>query len=230
MSTATSTESPILEGDGDQCVVLSNIGWKGYSTLLKLRGDRPSPRIVYLDGSLILVSPSYWHEILKVRLSRLVAEVLVGLKIPHLALRSTTFRQRAKRGGVEGDDSYYLSNLDRIRGKKRLNLRVDPPPDLAIEVVVTHAADDAIEVYRRLKVTEVWVCDRDRLTILWLGGDGDYSESERSVAFPALTAREIYSLITQDQADDTAWIEGIRRWVTDVLVPRHREWKENRGI
>ena len=55
--------------------------------------------------------------------------ILVGeLEIPCVMAGSTTFRRRAKRGGVEGDQTYYLANLDRIRGKKKISLKVDPPP------------------------------------------------------------------------------------------------------
>ena len=74
---------------------------------------------------------------------------------------STTFRRRAKRGGVEGDQTLLSGQLDRIRGKKKISLKIDPPPDLAIEVVVTHEADEAVEVYRRFRVPEVWICDAE---------------------------------------------------------------------
>ncbi len=53
---------PSIEGDGDQCVALREIGWKGYTTLLRVRGKRSIPRMVYLDGSLLLLSPSFFHE------------------------------------------------------------------------------------------------------------------------------------------------------------------------
>jgi Uma2 family endonuclease len=41
-------------------------------------------------------------------------------------------------------------------GKKRVDLRFDPPPDLALEVVVTHRALDRMTIYARLRVPEVW--------------------------------------------------------------------------
>ena len=65
MSTAIAPPARTTEIDGDQCVVLRDIGWKGYTTLLKVRGERSIPRMVYLDGSLLLLSPSYFHERLK---------------------------------------------------------------------------------------------------------------------------------------------------------------------
>src|SRR4051812_39199538 len=117
MATVTTLERE-TEAEGDQKVVLPDIGWKGYATLLKLRGERSYPKLVYLDGSVTLVSPLYLHEFLKERLNRFITEVLVGLEIPHIPSGSTTFRRRRKRGGVEGDLTYYLTNWERIRGKR----------------------------------------------------------------------------------------------------------------
>ena len=93
-------------------------------------------------------------------------EVVAGLEVPCVPAGSTTFRRRAKRGGVEGDQTFYLANEAKVRGKEALRLKVDPPPDLAIEVVWTHDAAAATEVYRRFKVPEVWIYGHDELTIL----------------------------------------------------------------
>ncbi len=224
MSTAIAPSARTTEIDGDQCVVLRNIGWKGYTTLLRIRGERSIPRMVYLDGNLALMSPSFTHEYLKERLGILITEVVVGLVIPCIPSGSTTFRRRAKRGGVEGDQTYYLANLGRIRGKKKISLRVDPPPDLAIEVVASHHADDAVKVYRRFRVPEVWICDENELTILVLQQNGRYVPSERSLAFNFLTASEIHSWISRSDYDsNTAWVIDLRRWVAEVLALRHQE-------
>ena len=218
---------PSIEGDGDQCVVLRDIGWKGYTTLLRVRGKRSIPRMVYLDGSLLLLSPSFFHERLKELLGCFIMILVGELEIPCVMAGSTTFRRRAKRGGVEGDQTYYLANLDRIRGRKKISLKVDPPPDLAIEVVTSHEADDAVEVYRRFRVPEVWICDENQLTILVLQPDGQYVPSERSHAFGFLTASETYSWVSRSQdSSDTAWIIELRRWIAEVLAPRYQEQKK----
>lgn len=227
MSTAIAPPAPTTEIDGDQCVVLWDIGWKGYATLLKVRGERSDPRMVYLDGKVSLMSPSFTHEYLEDRIGILVTEVVVGLDIPCISSGSTSFRRRAKRGGVEGDRTYYLANHDRIRGKKKISLKVDPPPDLTIEVVVSHDADDAVEVYRRFRVPEVWICDENQLTILVLQPDGHYLPSERSQAFSVLTASEIHSWISRSDYDsNTAWVIDLRRWIAEVLAPRYQEQKQ----
>jgi Uma2 family endonuclease len=224
MKTATKTLDRTSGAGDDQCVVLRNVDWKGYLAILRVRGEKPVPRMVYLDGSLVLVSPSYSHERLKELLGLLIMVLVEELDLPCIAAGSTTFRRRKRRGGVEGDQTYYFTNLDRIRGKKKISLRLDPPPDVAIEVVVSHDADEAVEVYRRFRVPEVWICDQNQLTILGLQPDGRYLPIDRSLSLPMLTASEIHSWVTRTQdANDTAWIKELRRWVADVLAPRYRD-------
>jgi hypothetical protein len=38
-----------------------------------------------------------------------------------------------KAAGLEPDDCFYLANYQAVIGKDRIDLSVDPPPDLAIE-------------------------------------------------------------------------------------------------
>jgi Uma2 family endonuclease len=183
--------------------------------------------MIYLDGTVWLISPTFPHERLKVRLGRFVTEVVVGLDIPSIAAASTTLRRRAKEAGVEGDQTYYLANEARIRGKDKIDLRSDPPPDLAIEAVYTHAADEAIEVYRRIRVPEVWICDEAELVTLVLQPNGKYSASTTSAAFPFLTADEIHERIFRPHVgSDTDWIKDLRRWVRRVLRPRVRRHQQ----
>ncbi len=222
LSMATATIETIETGQ-DQCVALRALAWKDYSTLLRLRGERAVPKIVYLDGTVWLMSPSFPRERLKNRLGQFVTEVVVGLEIPCMMAGSTTLRRRAKRGGVEGDHTYYPENAERVRGKDKIQLKIDPPPDLAIEAVYLHEADAAVEVYRRLKVPEFWVCDETRLVILVLQSNGSYAKSASSAAFPFLAGSEVFEWVSQPQAvSDTDWIKDLRYWVRRTLKPRVR--------
>lgn len=227
MATTTATTEPITAAPaGDQCVVMRGVGWEGYSTLLRLRGERSRPKMVYLDGDVYLMSPAFAHEFLKKRLAHLVAEVVVGLDIPCIPSGETTFRRKKKKGGAEADESFYLTNLAAIeakQGKEDIHLRRDPPPDLAIEAENTHAADAAVEVWRRFGVREVWVADGTSFRILVLDERRRYAESPASVVFPFLTAAEIGDWLARPLAgSETAWIKAVRGWVRDVLAPRAR--------
>ena len=220
MATAT---IEYIQTDQDQCVALHGLDWKGYSTILRLRGERSTPKIVYLDGTVWLMSPAFPHERLKNRLGHFIAEVVVGLAIPCIMAGSTTLRRRTKRGGVEGDQTYYLANAKRIRGNDKISLKTDPPPDLAIEAVYRHEADAAVEVYRRFKVPEVWVCDESGLVILVLQSNGRYVESATSANFPFLSSSEVFEWVSRPQGEfDNDWINDLRSWVRRTLKPRVR--------
>jgi Uma2 family endonuclease len=218
---ATVTPERTEVGEGEPCVVLRGVGWKGYSAVLKLRGERSYPRMVYLDGDLWLMSPSRIHEWEKKRLGMLVMVVVEELDIPCKMSGSTTFRRKKKRGGVEPDESFYLANSHRVLGRRELHLRHDPPPDLVVEAVHTHDADEAIEVYRRLGVPEVWVAEEKGVTFLVLSDRGRYAPAESSASFPFLKAAEVAEWVMKDQdADDLDWVKALRRWVRETLVPR----------
>ncbi len=226
VSTSSSTQSTVQPDAGDQRVEFVGIGWEGYRALLKIQGEKSRPQIIYLDGDAYLVSPSYNHEWLKKRLGQFVIEVAVGLDIPFMMAGETTFRRRKKRGGVQPDESFYFANHAPIAakgGKKDIDLRVDPPPDLSIEVVYRHDATAAVEVLRRLGVPEVWVGYETGLRILIRRANGRYSESEKGLIFPFLTAAEIYEWASRlETARDIDWIKEVRRWIQETLVPRVR--------
>jgi Uma2 family endonuclease len=167
------------------------------------------------------VSPSFIHEWLAERLGMFVMVVLEELEIPCRMAGGTTFRRRKKQAGVEGDKTFYLAHVGQILGKRDINLRTDPPPDLAIEAVHTHGVTTALEVYRRLRVPEVWVCDPVQLQILVRGARGHYASTESSQALPFPQAKEIFDRVTRPEtASDTEWVRDLRRWVRDILVPR----------
>ena len=220
MSTATKTRTDALS-DGDQCVELREIDWKGYLTMLRLRGERSVPKIVYLDGRVWLVSPSSVHERIKRRLGNFVSTLLLELDLPYEEMSQTTFRRRGRRGGVEGDQTFYIANVERVRGKKKLDLRADPPPDLVIEAVYSHDATAAIEVWRRLGVPEVWVCDESELQMLVRQPNGRYAASPSSHALSFVAISEIFEWVWRPGSElESEWRNALLSWVRRIVVPR----------
>lgn len=209
---------------GGQCVVMDGLDWGRYSAILRAKGDRTYPKMVYLDGSLWLTSPVFLHDYLKIRAGIIVHEIATGLGICHVGSGSTTFRRRKKQGGFEPDQSYYFANAPRLRNRVEIDLRIDPPPDLVIEIVYTHAVEATIATCRRFGVPEMWICDETSLRILALQPGGRYAESPASAALPFLAAVEINAWLRKEAEDDdeTKWGLELRRWVADVLGPRVR--------
>ena len=68
----------------------------------------------------------------------------------------------------------------------RIDLTVDPPPDLAIEVEITQQFASRLGIYAALGVVEVWRFDGESLNVLTTGSDGAYQTVKDSLAFPFL--------------------------------------------
>jgi Uma2 family endonuclease len=198
--------------------------WENYEGLLRTRGEKGQPKYIFLDGSLTVVSPSQPHEWLSFRLVGLIHEILVKLSIPcHVSGRVTLHKAADSLEGTEPDASYYLTNRERVAGKRKLVMGQDPPPDLVLEVVISHPEHDALEAYRRFGVREVWVCKESGLEFLVLGEDGHYHASPVSACLPFLQAEEMsFWLFRDDLADDTRLWQLFGEWVTDTLLPRYR--------
>ena len=211
--------TPTLTRRGDRWVVWHGLDWVGYQTLLRARGGRSAPRITYLDGSALLVSPSALHEHLAKRMRIVVEDVASILEIPFVGLRSTTFGREERRGGVEADESYYVASVPLVEGRPP-DPTIDPPPDLVIEAVHTHPVKKSLRTYRRLGVPEVWVYRAGRLRILVLQGDR-YAEGPTSLAFPFLATDEIRDWIERPVTQDLAWKRELQAWIRAVLMPRH---------
>ena len=134
------------------------------------------------------------HDWYAERLGELVMAMAAGLGIPWEDAGQATFRRERMEAGLEGDKTFYLGDhAERMRGPQDIDLDVQPPPDLAIEVEVSHSADDAMVAWGRLGVPEVWRFDPSRgIHLLRLDRtDGTYDAVDRSLVFPMLTPADV---------------------------------------
>lgn len=198
--------------------------WEDYLTLSRERGERSRPRYTFIDGRMTAVSPGPSHEWVKTRLGWLIEEMLLSLGIDFHATGSVTLlRSKDRRAGTEADESYYLSNIARVLGKKDLVMGEDPAPDLTVEIVVSHHEDDAIEAYRIFGVREVWIVKDGELSFLSLSNDGRYSASTMSKIVPTLKAEELAPWVfRQELAGERLVRLEFRSWVEQTLAPRYR--------
>ena len=203
----------IVSSPAESRVVLTNISWATFEAILS-ETDRRGNRFTYDRGVLEIMSPSREHERLKRLLGRMVETVTEELNIPISSASATTLKSQMKQKGVEPDESYYLANESRVRGRDDLDLSVDPPPDLAIEVDITTSSIDQLGVYASLGVPEVWLCDGVKVQVYQLQGDGSYVRQARSPSFPFLPLSEVERLLEQrNTTDETTWIRRFRQWV-----------------
>jgi Uma2 family endonuclease len=172
----------------DARIVMSGVPWSHYETQLALRGDTSGPRIAYLDGDLELMSPSKDHERIKSYIGRLVEAFALERDIDLSPYGSWTLKDAPKRAGVEPDECYLVgSNQGRST------------PDLVIEVIWTSGGIDKLEVYRRLKVPEVWFWEEGAIHVHVLEFD-HYELRERSACFPDLDVPRLASFLDHPTA------------------------------
>ena len=173
-------------------VVLHNVPWEAY---VGLRDDDAyrHVRMSYYQGTLELVSPRCRHEKFNRRIDRLVWELVVELGIPCACAGSTNLRRENDGAGKESDTCFYIAHEPLIRDKDEIDLDVDPPPDLAIEVDDTRDSEGDLPIYAALRVPEVWRCNA-RTGSLWFGrvqDDGTYDSIARSECLPLLTPERV---------------------------------------
>jgi len=197
-----------------QAVVLPGTDWRTYSRLLRVFAERPAVRLTYDRGMLEIMSPLREHERDVRLLDRFVVVLTEELNLPLDAGGATTLRRRRKRKGLEADNCYWIANESRVRGKRTLDLRVDPPPDLAVEVDVTHSSLDRLAIYAALQVPEVWRLAGATLTFLVLGADGQYTAAPHSRAFPLVTPADLLRFLAlQATLDNNGVVKLFRDWV-----------------
>jgi Uma2 family endonuclease len=201
-------------------ILLNNVSWETYERLLA-EIENPGTRLTFDSGTLEIMSPiSQRHERLKSLLSCLIDVLTVELEIPRRTLGSTTWKRRDLEKGIEADQCYYLTTEPIIRKKKEIDLSIDPPPDLAIEIENTVSAIDKLIIYALLRVTEVWRFDGEVLQILALQDNREYVSQDHSRFFPKAATDMMVQFIEGPGADEeeTAWIKRFRQRVRDNLV------------
>ena len=133
-----------------QRLLIQNLEWAEFESILEELGEHRSSRIAYSHGTLEIRMPTPEHEVDKELLGDLVKILLDELEIDCECFGSTTFKGEKMNSGIEPDQCFYIQNHARMRGKRRVDLSLDPPPDLAIEVDVTSKTQ--LEAYTALGV------------------------------------------------------------------------------
>src|SRR5439155_9527394 len=75
----------------------------------------------------------------------------------------------------EADESSYIQNAHRVRPLGEIDLTVEPPPDLIVEIEISRTARNRMDIYAALRVPEVWRFDGTDLTVYLLQSNGTYA-------------------------------------------------------
>lgn len=193
-------------------VTFYHISWQSYEKILDALGENRAARITYYKGTLEIVSPLEQHESGSDRLGVLIHILTEELNLNIKSMASTTLNLPELEVGAEPDKCYYIQNEPAVRGKK-VDLANDPPPDLILEVDITHTDINKTQLYQDMKVPEFWRYNGKNLTI-YLLNQNQYQESETSATFPILTKSMIYEFLAQCHTQgETQTKRAFRSWL-----------------
>lgn len=210
MSTATNPRT-----DGDR-FVMRDVSWERY---VDLRDDPTQLRVkmTYFRGVLELMSPPGPHERINRVLERLIDAWCEIHGIPSKAFGSTTYRRQDHAAGLEPDSCYYIQSAELLGAIEELDLTIDPPPDLAIEVDITSSSSGRLPMYAALGVPEVWRTNGEWLRVYHLVGN-EYREASESEALPGLPIGDFMDFIRR--RNDTNSLQFIREFRTWAASPK----------
>jgi Uma2 family endonuclease len=204
-----------IETLAGQSTVLHEIDWQQFESILQDLGDKRRSRIAYLNGVLEIALPLPEREKIKVLIRDFVQVLMDKMEIDFEGFGSTTFKRVDKLAGLEPDDCFYIQNNVAMRGIRKLDMTIDPPPDLAIEVDVT--SKTKFDVYRVLGVPELWLYDQTLK--IYILRDGEYVESELSPIFGDIPIRDVipqFLEMSLSQGRSTA-MKAFRVWMQENL-------------
>ncbi|MGK7918505.1 MAG: Uma2 family endonuclease [Trichodesmium sp.] len=177
-------------------ITLNDLTWEQFEAFLEEKeAQKIKTRIAYIQGTLTIMSPLPAHERPHRIISDIVKILLDSQERDWEEFGSTTFKNKAKKIGLEPDTCFYIQISLKMRPRLRIDLTVDPPPDLAIKVDVT--SKTTLGIYEALEVPELWIYTEEKFTIK-VFTDGLYVESSISPTFPDLPILELIpNLINQ---------------------------------
>lgn len=201
-------------------VLLRNIDWQTYSAIADSLGERRSPKLTYYQGKLELMAPLEDHENASGLIGQFVEILTEELELNIKTMQSTTLEREDLDIGAEPDKCYYIANEPLVRGKK-VNLNVDPPPDLVIEVDITHTDINKTALYAEMGVGEFWRYNGKSLRIYHLQAAA-YCEVPASPTFPWVQKERLYQFLREcAEQGETAAKRSLRTWIRQQLDNRH---------
>jgi Uma2 family endonuclease len=161
-----------LPPQDERLVTLPFITWEQFKAIEAQLQNNRGVRLTYLSGVMEIMSPiGGRHERVKRTLGLLLEAYMREKGIRFYASGGFTLEQEGYASGTP-DESYCIGTDKEI-------------PDIVIEIIITSGTIDRKELYKPLRVPEVWFWRSNQLRIFHLQGE-DYQEVSRSEFFPEL--------------------------------------------
>jgi Uma2 family endonuclease len=200
----TDFQQPLSE----QRVVLRNLTWAGYLQILDALTESRGSRLTYDHGVLEITVPLEEHEFCADNIAYFLLTLveLMGLKIKSIG--STTMKYPGLEKGAEPDKAFYIQNHALVKGRN-VDFDRDPPPDLVVEVDITHTDIKKNQFYALLGVPEFWRFNGQVLRIYQLQ-DTVCVEVDRSPTFPLMPKQWLYDFLNTAKEDEIEAVQALR--------------------
>lgn len=196
MSTAHSISAqPIDRLPAEKRVTLHGVSWEAYQKILEALGEKRAALLRYYKGRLEIMTPLEAHENPSRLISDFIKILVDELDLNIKSMGSTTLNRPDLQVGAEPDEGFYIANEPIVRGKT-VDLAVDPPPDLIVEVDITHTDINKNVLYAEIGVAEFWRYNGKQLRIYELH-NGQYQEVEASATFPQTSKEQLYEFLKE---------------------------------
>ena len=184
--------------------------------MLKDLENSSSPRLAFDQGVLEIMSPHLDHEETNRTLASLVEMALEEMDLDFRNAGSTTFKREVLERGFEPDSCFYIQSVDRIRNKKRIDIEVDPPPDVLIEIDLTSDSLNKFPLYAALGVPEVW--RYENALEIWVLDQSRYVRHTKSASIPILTDKLVSEMLKASfAAKRPGWLRQTRKRIRALV-------------
>ena len=195
---------------GEQRVTLRGVSWEGYLQILNALPQSRGARLTYDDGVLEITVPSESHEFSGRLIERFIFTLVELMGMRMKTMGSTTMNYPQFKKGAEPDNAYYIQNQALVKGRE-VNFSQDPPPDLVVEVDITHTDIAKNQFYASLGVPEFWRFNGKVWRIFQLQEE-NYVEIEASPTFPQVPKERLYAFLFQAKEDEIEAMQALRAW------------------
>ncbi len=202
---------------GERRVTIHHLNWQAYQQILTALPETRATRLTYDHGTLEISMPLEDHEF-AVRLIELFIRILVvemGLKLKTMG--STTLDREDLQRGSEPDNAYYIQNQPKVAGRN-VDITQDPPPDLIVEVDITHTDINKNALYASMGVPEFWRFNGQTWRIFKLM-EKRYEEVDHSPTFSWVEKVQLYNFLEQAQLDEVeaeiSFRNQVRQWLAN---------------
>ncbi|ACK68481.1 protein of unknown function DUF820 [Gloeothece citriformis PCC 7424] len=170
-------------------VVLRHRTWEDYEQLLKSRQDKVIPKVYFnaKTQEILLMSPLPGHG-KRINILQDLVKILLRYQNQDWEAFDPITLKRLNQAGVEPDACFYINNRQAILGKEKIDLTVDPPPDLGIEVDLTSTTSPGD--YLAIAIPELWIYRRGEL-LIYLFENEQYKNSQESSTFEGIDVKRL---------------------------------------